>query len=429
MAFYIVLGVMYLTALALAVILTARFRGVHGARGWFVIALCVGLLIRLALSSLGHNNDMDAWTIVGDQMVSGLGPYHLSPTGEDTCVKGGPVWPYILYYVRSLSLRLPSPHPESYHMLVSGVLAVVDSLIAVLLAVMYGYVAAALFLVLPVSFLITAFHAQTDNLAVLLGLISWRLLYPPEGSCRRPFVSAFVLGLSLATKHILLLFPVWLFFARHSLRDWRERSLFLILPPVVFLFSFLPWIANPVWRANILDVTFGYTSNYGWALLPYILKLLAPLHAWESLFSWVPVFRGLLFVWLIFMLSLGLGLSRWDDKRFILYYISGMVALAPAMADQYLAIPATACAVFRKNPFSWLYIAVASITIIGGDYNIGTLPSLSGVREGIQAITALNRWHTSQLCLVGLLVWEIWVHKREGKGSVVKPEVGGMANA
>jgi len=83
----------------------------------------------------------------------------------------------------------------------------------------------------PVSFLVSAYHGNTDPVLIFLVLLAVFL-----GESRRSFWAGLVLGLSLCIKIVPLIFllPFWFW-----LRDRRERAVFsgavFILPLVVFI--------------------------------------------------------------------------------------------------------------------------------------------------------------------------------------------------
>ncbi|MBN1270305.1 MAG: hypothetical protein JXB04_12010 [Kiritimatiellae bacterium] len=368
----------------------------------FLLLGALGVALRVYVASLGHNWDLYGWEMTASQMASGHGPY--ATTWEDGCCKWGPVWGYVLWGLRVLDHSVRSGHAESYHMLVAAFLADVDVFIALVLILRYGAIPASVFLLSPISVLISGYHCQFDNMAVLMALLSWELLLRGGGKNRgNVAVAALLLGMSLMTKHIFFMFPLWLLFWR-KMQPWWMRLLFGGFAFAIFFASFVPWLLDPVLRSNIINITFGYSSNYGWALLPYVVKQVVPLSVVEHALSWVPVFSGMKAVWFVLMLMTGWVATRTADRDLLFLYLVSVVLFSPSMADQYLAIPVVACAVLWRNPWGWVYTVVATLTIIAGEWNIGCLPQWQGVQQELRLIPVFTRWHLSQLCLLPMVV-------------------------
>ena len=143
--------------------------------------------------------------------------------------------------------------------LVGTSLIVVDIALALLLSKRFSaWVGVAVFLN-PISMIITGYHSQFDNLAVLLAFAGVAVGFPWSSGLRRrlqrgPLVAGLLLlGLSLTVKHLFFLLPFWL--ALRASR-WRDRLLILTVPYLVFVGSFVPYAAdggNGIMK-NVIDL-------------------------------------------------------------------------------------------------------------------------------------------------------------------------------
>src|SRR5664279_132719 len=191
----------------------------------FFVVIIAGIAARLLVATCGHNYDVDSWQIVANIVERGANVY--ASTERYTY---GPVWFQILH---GLDL-LAGHNPAVLRYLVAGFLSLVDVGIFYILWRKYGRVAACLFFFNPISVIITGYHSQIDNLAVLLGLLAAWLVGDEfdRPLNRRKLLGLFVLGLSLATKHLLFAFPFWLAVKQRGI--WHKVGI-ILLPVGLFL--------------------------------------------------------------------------------------------------------------------------------------------------------------------------------------------------
>jgi len=304
------------------------------------LVLALGIVARLACSFAGHNFDAESYRIVADILARGSNVY-----AETARYNYGPPWFLIL---RGLDL-LPGfglAPLEALHLKVAALLTGVDVAICLLLRRQFGARAAALFFLNPVSILITGFHGQFDNLAVLVALVAVEVMGDaaegPERRIGRWLAGLALVGLSLSVKHLLFLFPAWLALKEPN---WRRKLVAGLLPVAVFALSFVPWLGQG-W-AGILDHVIGYRS---FANAP-VWQVLLP----QVLFGWLP----LTLPFVVALALLGVALRGRGRGESLLAYLVALVVFAPAIANQYLAIPIAAMAVWWNRPFR-LYTAVAT---------------------------------------------------------------------
>src|SRR5688500_5479310 len=186
----------------------SRERRVSGIdMGLLSLACAAGVALRLWLASRGHNYDMDSWRSIADVAREHWNVYAATPR-----YNYGPVWFGVLWLLDRAHDVLPLGRfgTESFHVVIASLLALADVVIAVLLFRAFGLLPGLLFILNPVSVLLSGYHSQFDNLAVLPALGAWLLVRPQFGgadvSRRRWVAAALLLGLSLATKHFMIFF-------------------------------------------------------------------------------------------------------------------------------------------------------------------------------------------------------------------------------
>jgi hypothetical protein len=305
-------------------------------QNWRVLLAVVvfGLAARLAAATLGHNFDMDSWYIVADITGHGGNVYAGTPR-----YNYGPVWFLIVHCLDVLA----GHHHEVLRYLIAGFLSLVDVGIFLVLCRLAGRVAGVLFFLNPISILITGYHCQFDNLAILLGLCSvWLLGDDFERPVnRRKSFGLLVLGLSLITKHIFIFFPIWLAVKQKGL---LQKIIIVLVPAACFLVSFAPYWAGG--RAEIISNVFQYHSSP----TNYFYKFFVP-QCIQYCFDSTTLWYGLLILFAF------LCRTR-NSFESLLIYSGVLVAFAPATTNQYLAIPVALAAVFPSVPFL-IYTAVS----------------------------------------------------------------------
>jgi len=335
------------------------------------LVLLLGLAARLGAASFGHNYDVESYFVVAKIMAAGGNVY-----AETTRYNYGPVWFLILH-----GLDLLAQHNETIlRWLVAGFLSLADVGLFVLIYRQAGPLLGALFFLNPVSILITGFHSQFDNFALGIGLLGvLQLGHEPERPLgRREFGGLLLLGLSLATKHILFVFPLWLAVKR---RGWLTKILIIGVPVAVFLASFLPWWAGS--HGGIVHNVFLYRSAghgvFPTLLLPELAHVLMSSQGW----------------WLLLLLVFAFVCRAKSNFHSFLIYTGVLVAASPAYANQYLAIPA-ALAVVCLNPFFAGYLLFGAFQVIVDVDGLHLLPGYSRCND------------LAIYCLTLGLIWHLW---------------------
>ena len=346
---------------------------------WAVFGVVVlGVAARMGLAACGHNYDIDSCFIIAEIVRRGGNVY-----AETTRYNYGPVWFQILHMLDWLACH----HQSVLRYLIAGLLTAVDVGIFLILCRLAGRLAGVLFFLNPISILITGFHSQFDNLAIALGLLAvWQMGDDFERPVdRRKFAGLLLLGLSLATKHVLFAFPVWLAVKQ---RGFLQKIIVVLVPTAVFLAGFLPYWQDG--RAGIIENVFRYRS----ADTAYFYNFFLP--------GGTKYFLGSQVVWVAMLLIFALVCRRRNGFESLLLYTGVLVAASPATRNQYLSIPVPLAAVFA-SPWFLLYTAV-------GTYHIcvdGNGPHLLKYLHGSYDNMAIS-------CLVCALVWLFWRRQMVG---------------
>jgi hypothetical protein len=344
------------------------------AYGLMLVVLLVGLGARWFFLTKGNNYDFDSYRIVADLAAQGKNIY-----ANTSRYNYGPVWFNMIHLLDVLA----GHSPAVFRWLLLGLLSAVDAGIAWLLWRKVGRLAGCLFFLNPVSIMITGYHNQFDNLAVLLGLASV-IVYGDDFERpinRRKFGGLMLLGLSLMTKHVLFIFPLWLAVKQ---KGWRDKCVTLAVPVGIFLLGFAPyWAAG---KDGIINNVFKYHSlnvaYFQHLVVPEILQptVTAPM------------------LWILVLAGFAILCRRRTGLESLLIYTAVMVATAPATMNQYLAIPSAFTSVF-VNAFTVPYTLIATFHV-ASDMNG---PHLWGQIPGI----ALNS-RLAIYCLLGAVIWTVW---------------------
>lgn len=275
----------------------------------------------------GFNYDIESWKIAADILANDGNVY-----GQTGRYNYGPIWFYVLHFLDQLPLT-SAGHFLAFRWKVAIFLTVVDIAIFGVLLRFYGLLIASLFFLNPVSIIITGYHSQMDNFALLLGFFAVILIeFKRKSFGLMP--GLVVLGLSLVTKHFLIFFPIWLAFKETR---WSRKILVVAVPYTIFLGSFLPFIGAG--SEGILNNVFLYRSVTNapfWnVFLPNFLLTIVP-----------PI---ILFISTIMVLGV-----IWRKKTVLEsfnYYLICVVIFSSAVVNQYFSIALPAIA----TQWNWAY--------------------------------------------------------------------------
>lgn len=309
--------------------------------------ILIGCMFRFTVASLGYTYDMESYRIVGEIVSRGGNVYQ-----ETVRYNYGPIWFSILGIIYTVA-SLFSNSFLVFRFAIVALLTIIDTGIGIILWKRYSLAIAFLFLLNPLSIIITGYYSQFDNFALLLGICSVLLFEKSKSSkLDKFFISGLVLlGISLAVKHIFFLLPLWL-----ATRDmsWRKRILILVVPFSIFGIGFIPFLDKGF--NGIKHNVFLYTSfNNGplWQIIiPDVLKRY--------------IIKEFLFVG-----ALGIGAFIFRRHTFLdqlLWYSSTMVIFSFAIAEQYFAIVLPFIAIYTNIFFlGFIVIQTAFFVMVMND--------------------------------------------------------------
>jgi hypothetical protein len=366
------------------------------AKPVFLASLFAAVALRIWASTLGYNDDFLTWSKVAILMAAGENVY------ASVFCTWGPIWPEILRLIKWADTTL---RVNAFHTSIASFLTVVDISIAIILAQLGGYVPAIVFLLCPVSILITGYHSQIDNLAILFGLLSWYVLRSTPSvtdSGRGQIVLAAVLmGISLATKHVMLFFPVWILF--WCGRPLTQRIIYCLLSYTLAAAAFVPFATDPAAAVGISEHIIHYRGLwFGNGIFLRLVSLVAPLEQFEAWFSWAPLLSPVDFLWVLAMVLTGIAVARKFPRDLPFVYLIALLAYAPSWAEQYLTIPVASCAMYWRRWQSWAYIVIALALLSSSPVNIGSLHAVNAYTMYLRRAGLTNT--QSQLPMLLLLL-------------------------
>lgn len=327
-----------------------------GRQALFILAVVVlGVSLRALTALRGHNFDVESYKIVAGIMAAGGNVY-----AETERYNYGPIWFHLLHFLDMIPM-FEGLGANAIRMKVAGLLTIVDVCIFLFLLRQYSLKIAALFLLNPVSIIITGYHSQFDNLAVLLGLLSVAS-YRAEGSLPSRLACLVGIGISLSVKHILFVFPFWLAFKERSL---YRQILVLAVPYLVFALGFVFYL--PEGLQGMMANVFLYKS---FANAPFWAVFLPAIF-----FAYIP--KIILFVGAL-MLA-GLFVKAKSPLESLHIYLISLIVFSSAIANQYLSIPVPSATVFWNWGYA-LYSLAGGIflTVEGNGLHSETVRNLIG---------------------------------------------------
>lgn len=334
-------------------------------------ALVFGCAARIATATSGHNYDLGVWDDTAVRVLNGLSPYR---DYGPFCY--GPTAAFVFAAAKYTGNVMGGCGISCFHLMVAAFLTACDAAIALLVLKDFGVACFLCYFLNPVSILLTGYHSQLEPFCILPAYAAWRLLSSGEGrnDLVRCLIVALLLGFSLSVKHVFFFFPLWLFF-RDLKRWWPRGVLLLAVPYIVFLLSFLPWSLEPQSRGDVFSAVFLHYNPFEQeALFGQLTRLIVPDFVLNLIPNAYPVKTLSICCLLLFGLS-----PAWNRERGNLFgaYLLSITVLSPVMANQYLAIPLIACAIYWRFLPAWLYTFISTLILLGSSANVGSLPAFS----------------------------------------------------
>jgi len=303
---------------------------------WFVpVVIIIGIALRYLVAIRGHNFDFDSFLIVSDIVDRGYNVY-----ANTDRYNYGPIWSFVLIML----YRLAGKDTLVFRLLLIAFLSIVDMGIFIILRQKKDLVVASLFFLNPISIIITGYHNQFDNFAILLAMSAVLLLKDDIGKSitTRKSLGLVMLGLSLMTKHLFIAFPIWLAIKQRGI---FQKIIILLMPIAMFLIGFFPY-----WDGGRQGIIVNVLQYSSWNN-EIFYKLFVPRSVQLVLSSRM--------VWLFLIIIFAFILQQKNAFDSLLAYTCLLVVASPAIANQYLAIVVPYIAA-NVNIFSVTFAIVGS---------------------------------------------------------------------
>lgn len=353
----------------------------------YLFLILFGFFARYVVMSFGHNFDFESYKIVGEIVSRGGNVY-----AETARYNYGFIFFLIQGFLYKTAVFInPSNVELTFRIGIVAALTFADLGIACWIIRKYNLKLGAIFFLNPISIIITGYHNQFDNIAVLFALFAIDFIDDKSKELtRKDFIAITLFAISMITKHICFAFFIWMFFRKGY--STLKRIAYVCLPFGIFLLSFIPFIVgNKQALDGIVHNVFMYRSNNNYPFFRLI-------------FSFITFPNQFMFVlYLFIMVIIGLILRRVKTEKVFLLYLIAMVAFSSAIANQYLIIPIIALVLYENKCYFIIY------EFLGTIYCLLNENELHLIERAADAFPEFN-WLTGRLAMGGgisvvLMTW------------------------
>lgn len=324
----------------------------------WLLAVAIGTLARVVIARFGHNEDFYNWTWNATVLRDGNSVY-----SGDVPYGYGPFWMFVLQFADLIQSIFPE-NRKIFRLVIILTLTLADLLIAAIIARKFSQYAGLLFFLNPISIIITGYHNQFDNIAILVAVVAvlYLTLEQSLSKSRNLYLGLTLIGLSLAVKQILLFFPIWLFFRNGNC---KQRAIRGAMPYVIYVACFVPW-ATSIARIEIIfeEVFLQRRGRSG-----ILLNLFGADYAGTIQgSSYSDLIRKIVFAsWVIGILAFGWIMRNRSLIHSLIIYLLLMVGLAPAYSQQQLILPLIALFVYATIELKVFYLLTLLFMIQNSD--------------------------------------------------------------
>lgn len=349
----------------------------------YLFFILLGIALRFWVMSFGYNFDFESYKIVGE-LVTDLKNVYASTSRYNY----GPIFMCIQGVCYKLSLIYGTNADVIYRVLIVAVLTLGDLGIAYYIKRKFNVMAAIIFFLNPISIIITGYHNQFDNLAIIVLLAASVFYNEDEEFSRKDIYFLLLFTGSLMIKHIAFMLPLWLLLRKGL--PMKKKFVYAFIPPLVFLLSFVPFIiGNTEALQGVLDNVFLYRSFNNAPLLHDMYELIGI--AEENYF----------YCYFIVMAIAGVIYRKRCFQELTMLYLICMVAFSSAVANQYLVIPLVALVILSSKSY-WLYSLVGLLYLFNDGNGLHMNWEITSTQIGNFIMT--NAYALMCVCLViGLL--------------------------
>jgi len=317
---------------------------------FLLLILLIGTLLRLWLAYAYFGNfDMNSYSTVSEIVLSGQNVYNTTPYYNYS-----PIWFNLLGSLRIISDSLPI----SFHFAVRGFLTIIDIFTLILLLIIgisegltkNGLIRLSLLFYLnPISYLITGYHGQFENLAlffIVLGLFFFFKM--KNGNTIFKYLSWLSFSAGLIVKHNTLIMAIT--GITNIFKKGRYIAFFFFITVVLFLLSFIYyWIGG---SQGIISHVFMYGGISGIYGVTSFIK-----------------FPALKYIFVAGLLVYPLIIQNRDIVDQLLLGSLFFLTFTTGIGIQYFVLPVVFGALRPSNWFL-LYTFITSIVIIGAVENL-----------------------------------------------------------
>lgn len=328
---------------------TNYFNNIDKWKKCFFIAffILLGIILRFLVSKLGNNFDFASFTSIGEIAYNGKNIYHETPFYNYS-----PLYSSILGWFFGIA-KLFSHHIEAFRFILISLYTLVDLAISCYIAKETKVLFGILFFLNPVSIIISGYHNQFDNIAVLLALIA--AIYIGKASeenskkLTKYDAGAIVfLSLSLLFKHLLFIFPIWILF-NTNIKGIKRKLAYIFIPVLIFLMSFIPFLFGGF--IGIMRNVFLYRSFNNMPIFAGIHNLFP-----QTTHYFMPIF-------ILLIIAAAFIFRNEKPKDSVALYFICLVCFSSAIANQYLIIPIASLFLLNCRQ-KFFYIAWAALFLI-----------------------------------------------------------------
>jgi hypothetical protein len=316
----------------------------------FVLLLIVlnGTIIRLIMAWAYYGNfDMQSLDGIANIVINKGNVYALTSRYNYS-----PIWFTILGFLKQVQIQLPS---LPFHFVVRTFLCLVDlvTLVFLLLIAHHKKISlpkiAILFYLSPVSFLLTGYHGQIENLAILMVVIG---LFAYLKLSQKPIWGTAILWLfataGMVIKHSI--FYELIICLNAAIKRYQIKFLLFLISVCFFLALFIPYWNSG--KEGIIKNVFMYSSHSGY-------------YGIVSLFK----FPQLKYLFIIGLFVFPLFLRNRDIIQQCLLGFLFFLTFTTGIGIQYFVLP-IAIGSLRSSKGFLFYSLAASLLILGNNNNV-----------------------------------------------------------
>jgi hypothetical protein len=350
----------------------------------------MGVIIRYWAMSIGSGFDFESYCIVGDVVTQFKNVY-----AETSRYNYGPIFFLVQGFSYWLAHFFSMDIQQTYRTILVGVFTLTDLFISIWLGIRYDLKTSLIFFLNPISIIITGYHNQFDNMAILLALISCIYYNEEKDFTKKDVLFVVFLSLSLIMKHILFIFPFFLLVKRGL--PLKKKIIYVFLPPMLFAFSFLPFvIGNIDALRGVLYNVFLYRS---YAISPLFGKLLRIPEQFYFLF------------YIVLMVFMALIICGQAYEYMLMLYLISMFTFSSSMAPQYYIIPIVALCVIDNGTIRNIYFVLVGVLLTVSEFGSNILDRWYVGRIALEHRDKIAVWITFMLIIKEVI--KLYIMKRE----------------